>query len=203
MTTGLAQLKLEQDVAVEGHIIGRVGHLGPHVWIVDGETTATHIELATGACIVRDTAVQSEPSPLPEISRLGRGWLHIEVQPDSCKDWSDRMHPRCARATHRRHVRRQGGQSVCSEACQLRLTFGELTPADRLRRSCVQQPGPPANDPVLALLDADHVARRIAQGGVAGTPEPIGGLFQHFDAGGGGDFLEGCMEVVGAEIDRA
>ncbi len=33
-----------------------------------------------------------------------------------------------------------------------------------------------ANDPSLTLLDADHVARRVAHRGVADAPELIGGL---------------------------
>jgi hypothetical protein len=37
-------------------------------------------------------------------------------------------------------------------------------------------PCPLVNGPVLTLLDADHVARRITHGGVTGAPELIGGL---------------------------
>jgi hypothetical protein len=144
VAASLAQLEFEQDIAIGGLITGRVGHVGPNVEIVYGKATAPDIELAAGPCIVGNTVVQGVPSPLPEISTFGRGRLHKQEQPGSGEDWRHRMDTRRPRLSDRRQIGRCCGQSGCPEPCQLRLEFGELTPADHLHMS-LQGPALPVS----------------------------------------------------------
>src|SRR5690606_29865071 len=52
------------------------------------------------------------------------------------------------------------------------------------------------------LVDADHVARGVAEGAVADAVGLVGGFLEHF-AAGGADALEGRVAVVGGEVDAA
>ena len=63
-------------------------------------------------------------------------------------------------------------------------------------------PGGEGSGSGLRLLDAEPVARRVADGRIPDTPGLGGGLLQDLDPRCVGDLLEGGIEVRTAEVDR-